>query len=83
MAEVVAIDKSEDMLTAARKNAPENVVFRKGEVGKCEVGTFDAISVGRALRYMPREPTVKYFESVLPKGGAVVTCTAVIRNNFV
>ena len=76
--EVVAIDKSEEMLKLARENAPANIIFQIGEVGNCEVGRFDAISVGRALRYMPREPTVKYFASVLPQGGAVITCTAVI-----
>ena len=77
--EVVAIDISEDMLNLARVNAPSNILFRKGEVGNCNVGNFDAIAVGRALRYMPREPTIKYFEGVLPKGGAVVTCTAGIE----
>lgn len=78
--EVVAIDKSEEMLNAARESAPENVVFRKGGVGDLDVGRFDAIAAGRALCYMPRETTIRYFENVLPAGGAVATCTAVITS---
>jgi ubiquinone/menaquinone biosynthesis C-methylase UbiE len=81
--EVIAVDRSEAMLNAAHENAPANVIFHKAEIGGddlLEFGPVDAISVGRALRYLPRVPTVRFFERALPKGAALVVCTAIIRD---
>ncbi len=79
--EVVAIDKSEAMLAAARENAPTSIIFHRAEIGEGkdgDFGCFNAILVGRGLRYLPREQTVKVFEHSILKGGAVIACTAAI-----
>lgn len=77
--EIVAVDKSPEMLASGRSNAPENVMFSEGEIGEgngLAFGRFDAVTVGRALRYLPREAATAYFADVLPAGGMLAVCSS-------
>jgi len=57
--EVTAIDQSEKMLELARSKVPEKVSLVQFDLNQpfsLDIGRFDVITIGRALRYLKREP---------------------------
>jgi ubiquinone/menaquinone biosynthesis C-methylase UbiE len=86
--QVVAVDRSEEMLTRARSSAPGNVTYLNADLAldndEQSFGCFSLVTIGRALGYIPREPALKLLERSLSPGGAVFVGRAVIgrRTNW-
>jgi SAM-dependent methyltransferase len=77
--EVVAVDRSSEMLEAVGIETPMNIQFRQATIGDnsdLNLGVFDAVTIGRALRYLPREAACAFFAEVLPAGKALAVCSS-------
>ncbi len=75
----VAIDIEPEMLRVARAAAREkNIQFLRLPVEELpdDLGTFDFISVGRALHWLSREAALAAFERATRPEGRVVVCSA-------
>src|SRR5258708_31439687 len=75
-AEVLALDPEPAMLALARQaalGAPNVRVVQGGseDLGP-QLGTFRAVTIGRAFHWMDRQQTLRRFESLLSPDGAVV-----------
>ncbi|HZP98989.1 MAG TPA: class I SAM-dependent methyltransferase [Reyranella sp.] len=77
VAEVVAMDPSEDMLAAARTLAAEaqaaNIRFVAGSSYDLspELGPFHLVVMGRSFHWMDRADTLKRLDRMIERGGAV------------
>jgi len=74
-----AIDVEPEMLDTARKNAARvnvSVTFLQTPIQDLHAGpnSFDLITVGRALHWLPREETLAVFGRILALGGHIAVC---------
>jgi len=78
---IVGVDPEPAMIEAARQAA-----MRAGEVltlieGKAEtlppdIGTFDIVTIGRALHWMDREATIARLDQLVGRDGAILICAS-------
>jgi SAM-dependent methyltransferase len=79
VARIVGVDPEAAMVAEATRAAAEaGLTFpiklgRAEEVGP-ELGTFDLVTIGRALHWMEREPTLAALDRMLAPGGRILVC---------
>jgi SAM-dependent methyltransferase len=78
---IVGVDPEPAMLTAAREAAaraqlPFNLIEGKTEDLSEDIGRFDLVTIGRALHWMDRVPTLKRLERLLAPGGVILVCAS-------
>lgn len=77
--EITAIDQSAKMLELARSNLPPKVSLVQCDINRpsnLDIGQFDAVVIGRALRYLDRDPLCKVLDQVLMDAGSILVCGA-------
>ena len=75
----VGLDPDPGMIRAARAAANDAGVLVRLIEGRLEelresVGTFDLVTIGRALHWMNREETLRVLNRVVEAGGAIISC---------
>jgi len=78
---VVGVDPEPAMLEAARRAAAGAghdlaLIESKAEALPREVGTFDVVTIGRALHWMDRDLVGPLLERLVAPGGAILVCSA-------
>ncbi len=78
---VVGVDPEPGMLAAAREaasraNADLTLIEGKVETLPPEIGSFDIVTIGRALHWMDRDTTLQRFEQLLTRDGAILICAS-------
>ncbi len=78
---VVGVDPEPGMLAAAREAAVRakvdlTLIEGKVETLPADIGSFDLITIGRALHWMDREATLKRFETLLARDGRILICAS-------
>jgi SAM-dependent methyltransferase len=78
---IVGVDPEPAMLQAARTaagRAGQNLTLIEGtaETLPTDIGTFDVVTIGRALHWMERDAVAALFERLVAPGGAIVVCAA-------
>ena len=77
--EITAIDQSAKMLELARSKVPENVSLVQFDLNQpfnLDIGKFDVITIGRALRYLKRESLLNVLDQTLTDTGSILICGA-------
>jgi len=79
--EVVAVDPEPAMIEAAQAAAEEAGVALQLLQGTAEtlpasLGSFDTVTIGRALHWMDREPTCAVLDRVVAPHGQIIICRA-------
>jgi methyltransferase family protein len=69
------------MIAAARKAAERvslalTLIEGKAEALPADIGSFDVVTVGRALHWMDRDATLALFERLVAAEGVVVVCSS-------
>ncbi len=80
---VFAIDESRAMIEEVKSQPTKNIEYLNARIEDLTGARYKnagAILVGRALRYLPRDKALNFFENVLPVGAAIVACTSAIPN---
>jgi ubiquinone/menaquinone biosynthesis C-methylase UbiE len=75
--DITAIDQSEKMLELARSKVPASaslVRFDLNQPFSLDIGRFDVIAIGRALRYLTKEPLFDLLEQTLKETGSILIC---------
>src|SRR5260370_34243159 len=78
---MVGVDPEAGMITAARKAAQRasqalTLIEGKAEALPADIGSFDVVTVGRALHWMDRDATLALFERLVAAEGVVVVCSS-------
>lgn len=79
VARIVGVDPEPAMIAEAERAAAEAgvtfpiVLGRAEEVG-ADLGSFDLVTIGRALHWMEREPTLAALDRMLAPGGRILVC---------
>jgi SAM-dependent methyltransferase len=78
---VVGVDPEPAMLDAARlaaSGAGRHVTLIEGktETLASDIGSFDIVTIGRALHWMDREPTLARLEQLVAHDGAIAICAS-------
>jgi SAM-dependent methyltransferase len=78
---IVGVDPEPAMLAAAKKAAerasqPFTLIAGKAEDLPDDVGHFDVVTIGRALHWMEREPTLKRLERLVAPEGVILVCAS-------
>ena len=78
---IVGVDPEPAMLDAARKaaaRARQSLTLIEGtaEALPAGIGTFNVVTIGRALHWMERGAVAALFERLVAPGGAIVVCSA-------
>jgi ubiquinone/menaquinone biosynthesis C-methylase UbiE len=78
---IVGVDPEPAMLVAARTAAAlagRNLTLIEGtaEALPTDTGTFDVVTIGRALHWMERDAVAALFERLVAPGGAILVCSA-------
>jgi SAM-dependent methyltransferase len=78
---IVGVDPEPAMLEAARTAAAlagRSLTLIEGtaEALPTDIGTFDVVTIGRALHWMDRDAVATLFERLVAPGGAIVVCSA-------
>ena len=78
---IVGVDPELSMLAAAREaaaRARRNFMLIEGKAEDLpgDIGRFDVITIGRALHWMERGPTLHLFERLLAEDGALLICAS-------
>jgi SAM-dependent methyltransferase len=78
---IVGVDPEPAMLDAARAAAASaghalTLIEGKAETLAPDIGTFDVVTIGRALHWMDREPTLARLEQLLAHQGAILICAS-------
>ena len=79
VARIVGVDPEPAMVAEASRAAAEagrpfDVILGRAE--DVDLGAFDLITIGRALHWMEREPTLAALERLLAPGGRILVCGA-------
>ena len=79
VASAIGVDPESAMIAFARSAARQAEVELKLIEARAEelvktIGTFDVVTIGRALHWLEREPMLRVLEWVVNEGGAVVVC---------
>jgi ubiquinone/menaquinone biosynthesis C-methylase UbiE len=78
---IVGVDPEPAMIAAARKAAQRasqtlTLVEGKAEALAADIGSFDVVTIGRALHWMDRDTTLALFERLVAAEGVVVVCSS-------
>ena len=78
---IVGVDPEPAMLDAARRaaaSAGHAVTLIEGKVETLapDIGSFDVVTIGRALHWMDREPTLARLDRLVAQGGAIAICAS-------
>ncbi|RXT41109.1 class I SAM-dependent methyltransferase [Bradyrhizobium betae] len=78
---IVGVDPEPAMLDAARRAATSGGHALTLIEGKVEtlgpgIGAFDVVTIGRALHWMDREPTLARIDQLVARGGAIAICAS-------
>ncbi|MCK1390570.1 methyltransferase domain-containing protein [Bradyrhizobium sp. 1] len=78
---IVGVDPEPAMLDAARRAGASaghalTLIEGKAETLNPGIGTFDVVTIGRALHWMDREPTLARLEELVARDGAVLICAS-------
>jgi ubiquinone/menaquinone biosynthesis C-methylase UbiE len=78
---IVGVDPEPDMLEAARRAATRagrdlTLIESTAEMLPPDIGTFDVVTIGRALHWMDRALTLALFGRLVAPDGAVVVCAS-------
>ena len=79
---VAGVDPEPEMLAAAREAAARAgaslaLIEGKAETLAEEIGAFDIVTIGRALHWMEREPTLARLERLVAPDGVIAVCSSV------
>jgi SAM-dependent methyltransferase len=82
----LGVDPEPGMIRAARAAASEAGVRVRLIEGRLEdlpesVGTFDLVTIGRALHWMDRQETLRVLNRVVEAGGAIISCGSKMEAN--
>src|SRR5215831_7668754 len=82
----VGVDPEPGMIRAARaavKKAGVQVRLIEGRLEDLpeSVGTFDLVTIGRALHWMHREGALRVLDRVVEAGGAIISCGSKVETN--
>src|SRR6476469_4186100 len=78
---IVGVDPEPAMLDAARRAAASaghalTLIEGKVETLSPDIGTFDVVTIGRALHWMDREPTLVRLDRLVARDGAILICAS-------
>ncbi|TYO64219.1 class I SAM-dependent methyltransferase [Bradyrhizobium hipponense] len=78
---IVGVDPEPAMLDAARRAAASTGYVLKLIEGKAETlspntGSFDVVTIGRALHWMDRDQTLALFDRLVARDGAIAICAS-------
>ncbi|MET4387435.1 SAM-dependent methyltransferase [Bradyrhizobium sp. F1.4.3] len=78
---IVGVDPEPAMLEAARRAAARAghalaLIEGKAETLAPDIGSFDVVSVGRALHWMDRDPTLAVLDRLVARDGAITICAS-------
>ncbi len=78
---IVGVDPEPAMLDAARRAAASAghalaLIEGKAETLAPDIGTFDVVTIGRALHWMDRDPTLALFDRLVARDGAIAICAS-------
>jgi SAM-dependent methyltransferase len=78
---VIGVDPEPEMLVAARHAAARagqdlTLIESKAEMLPADIGVFDAVTIGRALHWMDRYPTLALLERLVAHKGAIAVCAS-------
>ena len=78
---IVGVDPEPAMIAAARKAAQRasqtlTLIEGKAEALPADIGSFDVVTIGRALHWMDRDATLALFERLVAAEGVVVVCSS-------
>ncbi|MBR0713456.1 class I SAM-dependent methyltransferase [Bradyrhizobium liaoningense] len=78
---IVGVDPEPEMLDAARHAAARaghalTLIEGKAETLASGIGSFDVVTIGRALHWMDREPTLALLERLVASDGAILICAS-------
>jgi SAM-dependent methyltransferase len=78
---IVGVDPEPAMLDAARRAAASTghalaLIEGKVETLSPDIGSFDVVTIGRALHWMDREPTLARLERLVAHDGAIAICAS-------
>ena len=79
VASIVGVDPEPAMVAEARAAAAKRGLafpVRLGRAEEVEDGPYDLVTIGRALHWMEREPTLAALERMLAPGGRILVCGA-------
>jgi hypothetical protein len=79
--DVVGVDPEPAMLGAARLAAARagrhlTLIEGKAETLASDIGNFDIVTIGRALHWMDREPTLARLDRLVARDGAIAICAS-------
>ena len=78
---IVGVDPEPAMLEAARRAAVSagrdlTLIEGKAETLAPDIGSFDVVTIGRALHWMDREPTLALLDRLVARDGAILICAS-------
>jgi SAM-dependent methyltransferase len=78
---IVGVDPETAMLEAARQAAARagqalTLIEGKAETLASEIGTFDIVTIGRALHWMDRDATLARLDGLVARDGAILICAS-------
>jgi SAM-dependent methyltransferase len=78
---IVGVDPEPAMIAAARQAASRasqaiTLIESKTEDLSGDIGSFDVVTIGRALHWMDREATLARFETLVAPNGMIVVCSS-------
>ncbi|MCP3391450.1 class I SAM-dependent methyltransferase [Bradyrhizobium sp. CCGB12] len=78
---IVGVDPEPAMLDAARRAAASagqalTLIEGKSETLTHDIGNFDVVTIGRALHWMDREPTLARLDRLVAHDGAIAICAS-------
>ena len=78
---IVGVDPEPAMLAVARRAAAHarqalTLIEAKAEALPADIGTFDIVTIGRALHWMDRDAMASLFERLRAPNGAIVVCSS-------
>ncbi|WFU38925.1 class I SAM-dependent methyltransferase [Bradyrhizobium sp. CB82] len=78
---IVGVDPEPNMLDAARRAAARagrhlSLIESKAEMLPADIGSFDVVTIGRALHWMEREPALVLFDRLVAPQGAIAVCAS-------
>jgi SAM-dependent methyltransferase len=83
---IVGVDPEPAMLDAARRAAASaghalTLIEGKAETLGPDIGSFDVVTIGRALHWMDREPTLARLDRLVARDGAIAICASFSATN--
>lgn len=78
---IVGVDPEPAMIAAARKAAarasqPLTLIEGRAEDLPADIGSFDVVTIGRALHWMDRDATLGLFERLVAPEGTILVCSS-------